>query len=653
MPAEAPYVDAEHHPLDSEGTASVRYSRRLETEMWRPAVSIAGGMIGLLLLLLAVFSFRRWRRRLRLMKKTVKDFSSDVVDIEAQTKKQATSPTTTDPSRPTSEGNPPPPPPPHKEKLGIHDVPGAVPPSPRSSSSSEARPRGDHSMVSTLLPTPTNQNPPKGMAPTPPISAKTKQSRVEARAAGALPAIPMKAIKTKQNRVEEGTASPMTAMSTEAPSSVGGVPPSGWENDSVDLAQGAEPKRKLSSLPHKAPGSIAEDEGPSSATALQRKSSSFERARGAIIGFDLDVPSGALDSASDFLDKDRSGKNVTAAPTNSAGGSSSTSQRPYPNMRSDSASDSVALAPYPNPRSDSACGSVAMDWPRTSGRSFIAGDNRMREASAPSQRSINGSGVGGRRTLEDAGVFESFASLPRGDSFFGSSGSANILSVSRANASLAVVGEPGFTNTSTGAPSRKARNLPLSPIDGLFSEGHASGRHRAHTVDDDVIGLEVAGSSRNLRASFRHRRSKTDFPSPRGGGIDFRWDSAAGSAFRESGADNFCASCLGTGVQYDSASGSVFPPSCTGTPVTPALPWRRSSRYFEGGSSPPAMYGESVDGVDMGYDRSDGARCHCVRDASGRTFGEEKRTMSGGRERSFSVSALPQEKSLSRLFEKE
>lgn len=130
-------------------------------------------------------------------------------------------------------------------------------------------------MVSALLPTPTNQNPPKGMAPTPPISVKTKQSRVEARGAGALPAIPIKAIKTKQNRVEEGTASPMTALSTEAPSSVGGMPPSRWENDSVDLAQGAEHKRKPSSLPHKAPGSIAEDEGPSSATSLQRKSSSF------------------------------------------------------------------------------------------------------------------------------------------------------------------------------------------------------------------------------------------------------------------------------------------------------------------------------------------------------------------------------------------
>lgn len=54
------FVDAEHHPLDSEAAGTtVRDSRHLRSnEMWRPAVGVLAGMVVILLLLLAGESAR-------------------------------------------------------------------------------------------------------------------------------------------------------------------------------------------------------------------------------------------------------------------------------------------------------------------------------------------------------------------------------------------------------------------------------------------------------------------------------------------------------------------------------------------------------------------------------------------------------------------
>ena len=65
------------------------------------------------------------------------------------------------------------------------------------------------------------------------------------------------------------------------------------------------------------------------------------------------------------------------------------------------------------------------------------------------------------------------------------------------------------------------------------------------------------------------------------------------------------------------------------------------------------VYGEDVDGIDVENVERGGVRCYCVREPAARFLGEEKRTMHGGRQRSFSVSALPHEGSLSHLFGKE
>ena len=195
--------------------------------------------------------------------------AAGLVDIEAQTGCQTS---TNNPSRSSSEGNPPAHPP--VVQLGTRQIVNATPPSPHSSSSSEKGQKVERSTASALLSTPTSQKPPKGLAPSPPIPIITKLYKVEAREAASLPSIPIKNIKTKQNRVEEGTASPMTVMSTEAPSSIRGAPPTRWEHETVDLVQAAQHKRKTSSLAGKAPGGIAEG-GDSCATRPQRKSSSF------------------------------------------------------------------------------------------------------------------------------------------------------------------------------------------------------------------------------------------------------------------------------------------------------------------------------------------------------------------------------------------
>lgn len=431
-----------------------------------------------------------------------------------------------------------------------------------------------------------------------------------------------------------------------------------------------------------------------------------ERARGAIIGFDLDVPHGVLDSASGSLSVhgSRSGPH-SAPPAKSVGNPPSTVERPHRNMSADSACGSVAVdaprsgahrnsvrnppsstidPPQRNISADSACGSVAVDGPHDHTRSTFVRDNGKWDTPAGSRSSLHapsgggGDGSGGR-TLRDAGVFESFASFnTRGDYTFdsGSGGGDSAFAGSAARtapkaSAVRVGGIPTLslagtnsnsnlnsTHASFETPAKNTRHLPVSPIDSVFGLSNASGyRRRAHTTEDGNIIIPDGRKSDDLRVTLSHRRSRTDFPSPRGSRLDFRWDSAAGSAFREGGADNFCFGCQGTGIQYDSAAGSVFPPSTTvtpgTTPGTAGIPRCTSSGRFDGFSSAAGIpYGDNIGGDGVRHLRGE-VRCHCVRDHPDRGFGDERRAMKGGRQRSFSVSALPNEASLSHLFGKE
>ena len=68
--------------------------------------------------------------------------------------------------------------------------------------------------------------------------------------------------------------SPMTAMSTEAPSSFRGVPPTKWEHIKVETVRTVRKDARCSSPSGKAPRVGGEDEAPA-AHKLLRKSSSF------------------------------------------------------------------------------------------------------------------------------------------------------------------------------------------------------------------------------------------------------------------------------------------------------------------------------------------------------------------------------------------
>ena len=450
-----------------------------------------------------------------------------------------------------------------------------------------------------------------------------------------------------------------------------------------------------------------------------------ERARGAIIGYDLDVPSGVLDSASGSLSiyGSRGGPH-SAAPAKSSRNPTSAIHPHHRSISADSACGSVAVdaqgsgahlkstrnppsstikPPHRNISADSACGSVAVDGPPESTTATVVKGNGKWDTPAASRSSLidpssrggggggggdgggggggdgggGGGGVGGDggRTLRDKGVFESFGSLTtRGDYTFDSSSSAgnsrfatNTARTAHKASPLRVGGSPTrsvagtncVSNSDTNifpARNTRHRHLPISPIDGVFGLSIGVGHHRrAHTTTDGKKIIPDGLKSDDLRVTLSHRRSRIDFPSPRGSGLDFRWDSAAGSAFRESGADNFCPGCLGTGIQYDSAAGSVFPPSTTvtpgTTPGTAGIPRCTSSGRLECALSPAGPYGGNVGGDGARHLRG-GVRCHCVRNHTGAGLSEEKRTVNGGRQRSFSVSALPKEPSLSHLVGK-